>query len=109
MDRDGQGYDIQAAFEAARTRVAYHKEGLQLDVASQLIEAMEKGGVSRSELARRLDVSPAYITKVLQGNANLTLTSLAKLAFALDLKWTCKLRPIRPCSMVKSDLAHASV
>jgi len=37
---------------------------------------MEVNGVSRSELARRLGVSPAYITKVLRGNVNFTLDSM---------------------------------
>ena len=52
---------------------------------------MEKQGVSRSELARRMDVSPAYITKILRGHTNLGLETLAKLAFALELKWEFRL------------------
>ena len=40
---------------------------------------MEANGVSRGELARRLEVSPAYITKVLRGNVNFTLDSMVRL------------------------------
>ncbi|MBA4386487.1 MAG: hypothetical protein C0404_00820 [Verrucomicrobia bacterium] len=58
-----------------------------------MIDAIEARKITRSELARRLNVSPAYITKVLRGHANLSLESLAKLAFALDLKWECILIP----------------
>jgi transcriptional regulator with XRE-family HTH domain len=43
---------------------------------------MEVNGVSRSELARRLGVSPAYITKVLRGNVNFTLDSMVRLVRA---------------------------
>ncbi|MBK9110683.1 MAG: helix-turn-helix domain-containing protein [Nitrospira sp.] len=44
---------------------------------------METSDLSRSELARRMEVSPAYITKVLSGNPNLTIKSLIKLSDAL--------------------------
>lgn len=60
-------------------------------MAERVISAMEKQDVSRSELARRMDVSPAYVTKILRGHANLGLETLAKLAFALELKWECLL------------------
>lgn len=43
---------------------------------------MEVNGVSRSELARRLGVSPAYVTKVLRGNVNITLDSMVRLVRA---------------------------
>ncbi len=91
--REKGGYNFAEALERAKTRLAYYEEGLFIEVASRVIDAMEKGGVSRSELARRLKVSPAYVTKILRGHANLSLESLAKLAFALDLKWECLLIP----------------
>lgn len=93
--RDKGSYDIAKGLERAKTRLAYYEEGLFLDVASRVIDAMENRDLTRSELARRLNVSPAYITKVLRGHANLGLESLAKLAFALDLKWECILIPIQ--------------
>jgi len=43
---------------------------------------MEANGVSRSDLARRLGVSPAYITKVLRGNINFTIDSMVRLVRA---------------------------
>ena len=46
---------------------------------------MQEQGVSRSELAERLDVSRAYITKVLNGHGNMTLRTLVRLALALGL------------------------
>jgi plasmid maintenance system antidote protein VapI len=44
---------------------------------------MEEQGVSRAELARRLGTSRAYITKLLDGNANFTLETMTKVAMAL--------------------------
>ena len=47
---------------------------------------MEKQKVSRAELARRLQTSRAYVTKLLGGNANFTLQTMAKVAMALGGK-----------------------
>lgn len=87
------GYSFTKALDRARTRLSYYEESLFIETAARLIDAMENRGVTRSELARRLDVSPAYVTKILRGHANLSLESLAKLAFALELKWECILIP----------------
>lgn len=85
------GYDFQKELEESKKHLAYYEEGLLVDVAARVVDAMENSGVTRSELARRLNVSPAYVTKILRGHANLSLESLAKVAFALDLKWECLL------------------
>ncbi len=82
-----KGFDFQKELQTSRKHLAYYEEGLRVETAARILDAMENRSVSRSELARRLNVSPAYITKILRGNANLSLESLAKLAFALDLKW----------------------
>ncbi|MFA5107877.1 MAG: helix-turn-helix transcriptional regulator [Patescibacteria group bacterium] len=87
------GYNFTKAHAEAQKHLAYYEEGLFIDVAARVIDAMEARGVTRSDLARRMEVSPAYITKVLRGHANLSLESLAKLAFALNLKWECILVP----------------
>ena len=87
------GYSFAKGLERAKTRLSYYEEGLFIETAARVIDAMEHRGVTRSELARRLKVSPAYVTKILRGHANLSLESLAKLAFALDLKWECILIP----------------
>ncbi len=86
-------YSFNEALKRARKHSAYFEEGLLIETASRLIRAMEDRDVSRGELARRLNVSPAYVTKVLRGQANLSLVSLARLAFALNLKWECILVP----------------
>ena len=62
----------------------YQISGLKVEIAEKIYSAMEKGGVSQAELARRLGKSRAYITKILQGNVNFTLETLAKISQALD-------------------------
>ncbi len=87
------GFDFLGELKESHKHLAYYEEGLFIETAARVIDAMETRGVTRSELARRLNVSPAYITKILRGHANLSLESLAKLAFALDLKWESILIP----------------
>ena len=71
-------------FDQARGRDTYWVASLILDFTEGLHKMMEANGVSRSELARRLGVSPVYITKVLRGNVNFTLDSMVRLARAAE-------------------------
>jgi transcriptional regulator with XRE-family HTH domain len=61
----------------------YWVGGIALELTEAVTEIMERDGISRSELARRLGTSPAYVTKMLRGNANFTLTTMSRLARAL--------------------------
>ena len=56
-------------------------------VAEQFVAALERvmnvRGISKAELAKLAGVSAPYITRVMNGNANLSMQSMAKLAKAL--------------------------
>jgi transcriptional regulator with XRE-family HTH domain len=69
-------------FDQAKGRDTYWVASLIFDFTEGLHKIMESNGISRSELARRLGVSPAYVTKVLRGNVNFTLDSMERLARA---------------------------
>src|SRR5690606_19451466 len=70
-------------FAEAEKDPAYWSERAILRVSEEIALAMERARVSRSALARRLGTSPAYVTKILRGNANFTVDSLARIAQAL--------------------------
>lgn len=70
--------------DSARDSLEYWAEALILDFTEEIVRLMDEKGISRGDLARKIDTSQAYITKVLRGNANFTLTTMAKLARALD-------------------------
>lgn len=57
---------------------------LKLEVAIEVEDAMKRESVTKSELAKRLGHSPAWITKVLRGDANPTLETMQKVAEALS-------------------------
>ncbi|MFH0953519.1 MAG: helix-turn-helix transcriptional regulator [Verrucomicrobiota bacterium] len=86
---DNSKFDYEGAFEKAREQLGYWQEDILLTVARRIIDEMDDQDVSRAELARRMDVSPAYITKILRGHANLSLESLASVAFSLNKRWEC--------------------
>ncbi len=49
----------------------------------ELHKLTEVRNISRAELARRLGVSPAYITKIFRGDVNFTVETMVRLARAV--------------------------
>ena len=71
----------------------YWVESMRIDFVEAVERMMEERGVSRAELARRLDSSPAYVTQMLKALFNPTLLTLAKVALALDARVELALVP----------------
>ncbi len=69
--------------ERAKERDSYHVEAAKFEISEQVYVAMEEKGITEAELSRRLGVSRAYVNKILQGSANLTIESLVKIGRAL--------------------------
>lgn len=69
----------------------YRLEGYILDLTRQICTVMEAKKISRAELARKMNVSKAYITELLTGTPNLTLESMLKLSEALGGKLTVEI------------------
>ncbi len=62
--------------------------------ASEVIRAlMDREGVSKAELARRVGKSRAYVTQSLGGDRNMTLGTLARFADALNADVRVDLEP----------------
>lgn len=61
----------------------YRLEGYILNFTRQICMLMESKKITRSDLAKRLDVSKAYVTEVLSGKPNLTFESMLKLCDAV--------------------------
>jgi len=69
----------------------YWVESMRFDFVEEVERMMEERGVSRAELARRLDASPAYVTQMFKALFNPTLLTLAKIAMAFDARVELKL------------------
>jgi transcriptional regulator with XRE-family HTH domain len=64
-----------------------------LELTEKIVQRMEELGISRSVLADRLNVSKPYITKLLRGDVNFTLKSLAELSQALEADFDIDIFP----------------
>ncbi len=74
---------MEQLLEEMKDSPVYVAEGLVLELGEQMVARMEKLGITRADLARRMGVSPAYITKILRGT-NISMLTLAKIAIALE-------------------------
>jgi transcriptional regulator with XRE-family HTH domain len=63
----------------------YKAEAISIDLAIKISEKMNEKKISQSELAKKLKVSKAYISQVLQGKNNMTLLTICKIGAALGL------------------------
>lgn len=66
-----------------------------LDYTNEITDAiyliMEKAGVTKAELARRLDKKKSFITKALSGEQNMTFKTFTSILTALDAKPVTKI------------------
>jgi len=71
-------------FQQAEGHEDYWVAGAILEFTEDVVQEMERQGITRTELARRLGATPAYVTKLLRGKVNFTLATMVRLARALD-------------------------
>jgi transcriptional regulator with XRE-family HTH domain len=64
----------------------YLAEEVKLSFAEELCRLMEERGVTRAQLAKRIGVSRAYITRILGTDYNLTAETMVKVAQALGAR-----------------------
>jgi transcriptional regulator with XRE-family HTH domain len=84
---------FRGLLEEAQQHDDFWIEAAILEVTEAVARRMDELAMSRSELARRLGTSPAYVTKILRGSANFTLATIVKLARALDCEVSIRLAP----------------
>ena len=69
------------------------KGDLIMDVTESICAALESQKLNRQSLADKLGKTKGYVSQVLNGNRNMTLATLAEMAFALDLIPAFKMVP----------------
>ena len=57
-----------------------------------IIRLLERKGMARQEFARRLEVRPSYVTKILSGSENFTVETMQKMAGILGYQVVIGLR-----------------
>ena len=61
---------------------SYWVEQLKLDFSITLERRRKNAGLSYADLAKKINTSPAYISKIFRGDANFTIESMVKLSRA---------------------------
>lgn len=82
---------FQEELRKAQDTFDYRLERLLFELAEDICRYMGEQGLTRAELASRLSCSRAYITKILNGNPNVTLKTLLRIADALGRDVTINL------------------
>lgn len=73
--------------------VDYQVEDIVLTLTGEFLERMQQVGISRADLARKLDVKPPRVTRILQGYDNFTLHTIVQIADALGCRLVFTLAP----------------
>lgn len=70
------------ALKAISASVEYWAQLAMRRFVSDIIVRMERENITRAQLAERMHVSPAYVSRALKGDINFTLETMTKLAMA---------------------------
>lgn len=94
-------------YQEAEQHEGYWIAGAILEFTESLVHEMQRQGLTRTELAQRLGATPAYVTKLLRGQANFTLATMVRLARALGTEIEVRLGGVSRRPAVKAA-GHAS-
>lgn len=71
----------------------YYGEYSSTLFTEKILEYMAEHRIKKTDLAVRLNTSPAYITKLLNGGGNFTFKKIFQICFALNLDFNWQIRP----------------
>ena len=54
-------------------------------IALSIVDYMQENGLSRSDIANKLGVSPQYVSRILSGSTNFSLKSIAEIERKLSI------------------------
>lgn len=105
------GSDPNAAWNERQSRDPesrrlYEQERLLVWMTDELAGAIEASGLTRSEVAERLGTSKAHITQALRGERNLTLKSIADIAWATGFRMYTVREPLRDAPFISSPVCQ---
>lgn len=72
---------------------AYEDIGPLMGIAFVIVQARNKAGLSQAELAKKIHTTQSVISRIENGNQNLSMKILAKIAQVLHCDLTIHLKP----------------
>lgn len=74
-----------------------------LGFTEAVLERLQAMGMSKRDLAERMNVSSAYVTKLIGGSNNFTLRTMVKVARSLDCELAISLAPASHVRSLETD------
>jgi transcriptional regulator with XRE-family HTH domain len=89
-----KGRSTAETFEASsvQNRRLLRQEELILEAATALSELLDREGITKVELAKRLGKTKGFVTQIIAGDKNLTLRTMADVADALGHRVDVRLK-----------------
>jgi len=84
---------FEQMLDQARDTFEFRLETVIIEFTEKIATIMEEKNITRAELARRLGVSRAFVTKLLNGNPNLTIKTMMSIADVLGCDVNLDLYP----------------
>jgi len=70
--------------QEAKSNTEFWLQGAIVDFTEDVVRRMNEESITRAQLAEKINVNPAYVTKILRGNTNFTLETMVKVGRALN-------------------------
>ncbi|MDI6798320.1 MAG: helix-turn-helix transcriptional regulator [Desulfatibacillaceae bacterium] len=93
--------EINDHLDAITQTLEFKKEYLEFVIIDDIAEQMQRQNMSRAELARRMGVSRAAITKLLRYGSNLTIGRIVEFAEVLGCEVDLRMKPKKQVSFGK--------
>ena len=77
---------VEDKLRAFQDDLEFQLEEFKLDISEKISEYMLERNMNRKQFAQKLNCSSAYITKLLNGNENLTIAKLFQIARVMETK-----------------------
>ena len=97
--------EYEKAANAVRQTDAYKEERITADFTERIWNRLQEMKLSQAEFARRLRVTPARVTKILDGSTNFTFKTAAAISSALDMDFEAALVPKNGCASAHGKIA----
>lgn len=76
--------------DSEEAKKLYAQESLIIDTSEDFLTLMDDAGFTKSKLSKQMGKSKSFVTQSLNGKRNLTLRTLADMAYAIGAKVTVK-------------------
>ena len=74
---------------------------LQVAATSEIYNAMDRLGLSKRDLARKMSVPLDYLSGMLDGDMPITMKMLVRFSVVLEFRWDLKIMPINYIRPIK--------